>query len=741
MSDHRLRLHFGFWLLAAVSIAAPGPGYAQTQSQKFAQVSTVIPYRDGEFVLISDSQDSIKTRHSATGHVLMTFQDIQITCDHAEYDEATRKGSTSGLTRFTQKQQWLTCSRAEFDLINQTATFYDATGYTDQGFLVQGKVVLKTGRDTYEVERGLLTSCEEKPPKWGFNVGNAKIHVDQTARLRQVVLRVKGVPVFYFPYLIVPMENKKRSSGLLPFHTGSSTSKGRQFYLGYYQTLGSSADLTLYGDYFSLRGLGIGGIFLARPNEQTRLNIEAFGVNDRLHQGGAHLLVDGYTQFQNGFRAVANVNITTNFQFRQAFSEGLRSATIPAEQAIIFATRNDDSFSSNFSFERNEVLFPIRSLVLRKSPSIEFDSLGRSLGKLPLIFYLRAAAEGLYRADSVIETPRIVQRFDFHPSVALRLPSVAGFSLMPSIGIRETYYNARLSDDAQPTAIPTSLRRQYADLNVELRTPELERSFQSDRFGDFKHLVQPLITYRWIRGVTNLQDTIRFDDQDAIADTNELEYGLVNRILRKRGTKPEFSEYYELLSFKVAQKYYFDPSFGGAFIAGEPNLFYPLNTLSGFSSTGIEHTLSPTSVSLRLTPKPGIGYDVRADYDTKLGRLRDASLWATWQHDKFQFAGTYVKTNALEPNTFSANHVQGQVLYGLPNERGFSAGLTLSYNIQTRALLNSNSRLNYMWNCCGISLEFQQYHLGVRTESRFTFSFSLKGIGNFGNLRRPESLF
>jgi LPS-assembly protein len=80
-------------------------------------------------------------------------------------------------------------------------------------------------------------------------------------------------------------------------------------------------------------------------------------------------------------------------------------------------------------------------------------------------------------------------------------------------------------------------------------------------------------------------------------------------------------------------------------------------------------------------------------------------------------------------------------LYGLPNERGFSAGLTLSYNIQTRALLNSNSRLNYMWNCCGVSLEFQQYHLGVRTESRFTFSFSLKGIGNFGNLRRPESLF
>jgi LPS-assembly protein len=739
MSNYHLRLHVSFWLLAAVGVA--GSGYAQTQSQKFAQNSIVIPYRDGQFVLTADSQEDTKTRHSATGHVLMTFQDIQITCDHAEYDEITRKGFTSGLTRFAQKQQWLTCSRAEFNLNDQTATFYDAMGYTDQGFLVQGKVVRKTGRDIYEVERGLLTSCEEKPPKWGFNVGEAKIHVDQTARLRHVVFRVKGVPVFYFPYLIVPMENKKRSSGLIPFHTGSSTSKGRQFYLGYYQTLGPSADFTLYGDYFSLRGLGIGGMFLARPNEQTRLDIEAFGINDKLHQGGAHLLVDGYTQFENGFRAVANVNISTNFQFRQTFSEGFRSATIPEEKAIVFATRNDDSFSANFAFERNEVLFPVRSLVVRKSPSIEFDSLGKSLGKLPLIFYLRAAAEGLSRFDSVIETPRIVQRLDFYPSVALRLPAVAGFSLMPSIGIRETYYGAHLSGDAQPVVVPTPLRRQYTQLDVDLRTPELERSFHSDRFGDFKHLVEPLITYRWIHGVTNLQDTIRFDDQDAIADTNELEYGVVNRILRKRETKPGFSEYYEFLSLKVAQKYYFDPSFGGAFIPGEPNLFYPLNTLTGFSSTGIEHTLSPTSVSLRLNPKPGIGYDVHVDYDTKLDRLRDTSLWATWQHDKFQFAGTYVKTNALEPNTFSANHVQGQVGYGSPNARGFSAGLTWSYNIQTRELLNSNSRLNYMWNCCGVSLEFQQYHLGARTESRFTFSFNLKGIGNFGNLKRPEALF
>jgi LPS-assembly protein len=737
-----LPCRLGLWLLILISLAASERGFAQEppESRFREQVTTEIPYRNGKVVITSDYQESTKTRHHATGHVTITYQDIRITCDSAEYDDATHKGSTSGKTQFSQGQQSLTCSRAEFDASNETATFYDAVGHTDQGFLIQGKKVLKTGHDTYELENGLLTSCQEKVPKWGFDVLDAKIHVDQTARLRHVFFKVKGVPVFYLPYLVVPLENKKRSAGFLPFHTGSSTTKGRQFDLGYYQPLGQSSDIELHGDYYSVRGFGMGGLFRTRPNDETSLDIEAYGVNDRLHQGGAVLQANGVAQFENGFRAVASVNMSTNFQFRQTFSESFQAATIPEEQALLFATRNSDSFSTDISFERREVFFPSGSLVTRKSPSLEFFSLGKSLGRTPLIFTLRAAAEGLSRIDSVIETPRIVQRLDFFPSLSVRVPSFAGFSIVPSFGFRETYYSARLSDANQPVVLNTPLRRQYSDFEVSLRTPELEGNFHSGWLGDFKHIVEPMLTYRRIHGITDANETIRFDDEDAIADTNEIEYGIVNRIMRKRETKPGIFENYEVLSFKVAQKYYFDPTFGGAFLPGEANQFYPLDTLSGFSATGIERSSSPVNISLRVMPRPGISYDVRADYDPKFDRLRDTSLWAAWSQDNLTLAGTFVKANALEPGAFSANHIQAQLGYGSLS-KGFSAGLTLSYNIQTHVLLNSNSRLNYIWNCCGVSLDFQQYDLNFRTESRFTFSFSLKGIGNFGNLKGPERLF
>ena len=89
----------------------------------------------------------------------------------------------------------------------------------------------------------------------------------------------------------------------MPFQTGNSTSKGRVFSEGYYQTLGKSADLRIYGDYFSLRGLAVGGIFRIRPNPETRFSLQAYGTRDKLNQGGIQLIVDGESMLKGDWRA------------------------------------------------------------------------------------------------------------------------------------------------------------------------------------------------------------------------------------------------------------------------------------------------------------------------------------------------------------------------------------------------------------------------------------------------------
>jgi LPS-assembly protein len=720
---------FAFWLSAKPEV------WAQTATQ----LRTEIPQKDGSVVVLiaDDLLQKIKTLYTAKGHVLITYKDIVMSGDEVHYDENTGEGDASGHIRFTQNKQWLTASKAEFNFFTETGVFYDASGYTDTEFSVLGRTIWKTGPDTYRMDDSVVTTCGLKNPKWSFSSSRVDIRIDGAARLRNTVFKIKGIPVFYAPYFIVPLEKKQRSSGFIPFHTGTSTSKGRLFSEGYYQTLGPSADILLYGDYFTLRGLGVGGRFRTRPNPNTHFTVEAYGISDKLNQGGVRLVVDGESLLKDDWRAVARVNITSNSIFRQVFSDSFSAATVSQEHALAFLNRNHNSFSANIAFQRDEVLST--KIIIKKVPSLEFESLGTPLGKSPLILSFRTALDGVSRLDGATETPALVQRLDFFPRLTLRLPSLMGFSLIPSVGVRETYYGARMSSDSLAGVSNQSLNRQYAELNLDLRMPVLEKDFSSG----FRHTVEPYANYRRISGIKNFNEIIRFDEQDAISNTNEIEYGIVNRLFKQRKTGAGAQERYQYLSFSLAQKYYFDPSFGGAFHPGVPNSFYPLDSITGLYQTGILRNFSPISASIQATPRGGIQYDFRADYDPKFQYWRNESLSAIWQRGKYSFSGTYFRANppAEEPSKIlRGDAIQTQISYGAGN-RGFFTSLGLSYNLQSSELLNSLTRVSYLWDCCGISTEFNQYSLGFRTESRFSFTFMLKGIGSFGNIKRPENPF
>ena len=696
---------------------------------------------DGTVVLLSEEQEQVaRNQYHAQGRVQITYQDTLITGDSLDYNNDTREGVMTGHVRFSEQKQWLICSRAEFNLATKTGTFYDASGFTDRDFRVTGRTIVKTGPDTYRIEEGSGTTCQQKTPKWNLGASLINLRVDSTARMHRAIFKVKGIPVFYFPYLIFPMEKKTRSSGFIPFHTGSSTSKGRVFSDGYYQTLGQSADVLIYGDYFSLRGLAVGGILKLRPNPDTHFNLEVYGIQDKLKQGGVQLTVDGTSYLGNDWKAVARVNISSSFTFRQAFADSFRAATVSQERATAFLNRNYESLTTNISFEREEVLFPTRSLVVRKLPSLEFLSLGTPLGHSPFIFSFQSSIEGVSRADSLMQTPRLVQRMDLFPRLTMRLPSWGGFSLVPSIGGRETYYGAQLSDASASGIANQSLQRRYADFSLDLRMPELERDFSGSWLGSFEHRVEPFVVYRRIYGIRDLNKTIRFDEEDAIADTNEIEYGIFNRFYKQKQTSAGTQEKYEFMFLGLTQKYYLDPSFGGAFQPGQSNAFYPMDSLTGFYQTTTPSNFSPISAEFRMMSRFGLNGEARTDFDPKVQRWRDESYTAMWDRGKLKLSGTYFRIRSADSGMLTSNHVQGSIGYG-STDRGLSSSLSISYNLRSSQLLNSNTRINYMWDCCGIALEFNQYDLGLRTESRFSFSFMLKGIGNFGNIKHPESLY
>src|SRR5262245_61145714 len=514
---------------------------------------------DGETLIIADRITYNKATSDvlAEGNVYLVEQGQRLTGEVLEFNYKTRRGVMSNPTAFTT-----TTPNGPTVVINPFRTH-------------------KTGEDTYNLEHAVLTACQDKSPKWSFTARRARVRLDHRAKVYNAFFRIKNVPVLWVPYASISISKKDRSSGFLLPSSGSSSIKGRTLHLGYFQTLGRSADVLVRTDIFSQRGVGVGIDFRARPDENSRISFGSFLVADRLlgpkftpgcdratlgdkcklpNQGGSSFYADAVQYFKNGFVAVADVNITSSFDFRQVFSDNVLTAISPEERSVFYLNKNWRSFSFNSLFGEQSVFvanagdpFQRTSIVkTRQLPSVEISQRSTKLSdKFPAYFSFGAALEGVRRSETTgdqtdLKTPSIVQRFDLFPRLTFPLKSFAGFTLTPSVGVRSTFY----SDSIEPVerqVVGQNLLRNYVDLDLDLRPPALAKVFHhGDGTPWFKHLIEPYVEYRRVAGIDDFNRTLPIDERDLVANTNEVEYGITNRFFVKRkgltGSTPQTHE-------------------------------------------------------------------------------------------------------------------------------------------------------------------------------------------------------
>lgn len=479
----------------------------------------------------------------------------------------------------------------------ETTGFTNRTQTGEYVFFTAARVE-KTGQTTYELYDADVTACEDVIPKWSFHARRAELKMGDRITLHNSVFHIKTLPAFVLPFAWIPATRKERKSGFLLPATGTSTQKGRTLKLAYYQTLGDSADITFRTDVYTQRGLGFGAEFRAQTDEKSYMRLSLFAVKDRLFgppgesQGGTAFVGEGQQYLPHGWVAVGNVSLVTNLQFRQVFSDDISQVIDPRRESTFYAYNNTRSFSFNF-LAKNETttLFrPSRNeanvgggsnfdIKIRQAPQIDMTFYPRRIfDNLPLYFSFDSSIGALKREETVDSsdvfiTPAAVQRFDFQPKLTIPLATVAGVAITPSLSFRETYYTSSLDplvpvfdpdkfatsladprfDPANPLFDPTvrlfdreaqnpvtpgGLSRHYTELAIDIRPPALEKTYtNADGTPRFKHLIEPAITYRLIRGIGDeFNQILRFDERDAVANTNEFEYALVNRFFTRRSS-------------------------------------------------------------------------------------------------------------------------------------------------------------------------------------------------------------
>ncbi|XTZ40600.1 LPS assembly protein LptD [Salmonella enterica] len=111
------------------------------------------------------------------------------------------------------------------------------------------------GENRYTIlENGSFTSCLPGSDTWSV-VGSEVIHdrEEQVAEIWNARFKLGPVPVFYSPYLQLPVGDKRRSGFLIP-NAKYSTTNYFEFYLPYYWNIAPNFDATITPHYIHKRG-------------------------------------------------------------------------------------------------------------------------------------------------------------------------------------------------------------------------------------------------------------------------------------------------------------------------------------------------------------------------------------------------------------------------------------------------------------------------------------------------------
>jgi len=797
-------------LLAHLAFTSQLPALSST-----GRVAPSLPTQ--EVTIRAQQQEKQGDVYKLDGDVEISFQSYVMRAEHVTYNDASGEVEATGRVVFDggPHDAHIVAGHANYNVKNETGKFFDVTGTfgavvrgrtvvltTSNPFLIVGREVHKVGRNRYIVLHGSITSCTEPSPTWTFNAEKIDVVPGEDAKLYHSTFRLLKLPIFYFPYTQAPASSTARTTGFLLPNVGQSSTKGAILGDSFYWAINRSSDLTVGAEYFSSRGWSQTFQFRAKPSENSTLELHYFGVVDRegapnthQDQGGEDIRLVGEIS-RDHWRAAANIDYLSSFLFRQAFSETYSQAVNSEVKSVAYLSHNLAGFSLNASAGRYQNFYqdPLTNsysnqIRILHMPMAEVNGLEQRIYSSPFVWGVDLSAGGLQRSEPGFVTANLVGRLDIRPRIALPI-QWKGWGLRPQVAVHDTLYTQQQSTSSalHPLGVASGneLNRRDVEAAIELRPPVLEKVFDREIFGRrYKHVIEPILTYRYTTGIDNFQNIIRFDGMDILTDTSEFEYDIIQRIYgRRRSTshepgcevptptpsersqkrpayipgvsavrpkcEDESKATRELVSFEVKQKYYYNKTFGNALVPGRRNVFTNTDDLSGIAFLDAPRLWSPVVGKLRVQTSANTDVQWQLDYDSVHGRINSSATFLEYRLGEYFIGGSHdffhVPANSVTETFSNAplvfNQFRALVGYGHPNKRGFAGGFSAGYDQNRNFLQYAAAQTSYNSDCCGLSFEYRHINVpGVNVENQYRFAFTLANIGTFGNMRKQERLY
>ena len=242
-------------------------GMGDLQAQQSGQCYVPLPklqIEKGE-----DDEFGIVDEMISSGQSVFQFSEYVIGADQITFRDEQNVTEVTGNIVFISEDQQIYADSAVLEPDDEQSTIVDARFELFDEDKNDPSVRYQRGRgsaegikienNTLHLESAEFTLCPEGYSDVEFVTSNLTVDSDsKQAVARNVVVRYRGTPILYTPYLRLPIGNERLSGFLFP-KISSSTRQGTGITVPYYFNLAPNRDATLTPTYFTKRGLHLQG--------------------------------------------------------------------------------------------------------------------------------------------------------------------------------------------------------------------------------------------------------------------------------------------------------------------------------------------------------------------------------------------------------------------------------------------------------------------------------------------------
>ena len=513
---------------------------------------------------------------------------MTIKADWIVYDVDLKSINAKGNVQIITQEDQLSAKSGTLNLVDETGIFTDATILHQNNTLhLEGKKIEKTGLDTYRINDGWVITCKlnagETPP-WSFSSSETNVRQDGFAVLKNAKFKIRNVPVFYTPYLLLPVKNTRQSGFIFP-EFSSSKNNGFGFNFPFFLNISDSADATFYPEYLTNRGFMPGVDFRYVASASDKGVLTADYLDDKLSQPSdtAYYNDTGYTHdnserywlrgkadhsFAN-WQTRLDVDIVsdqdylnefdtgltgferTQYRYLDTFGRGFQNKSDALRENTLKTLRSWNGTSLQVSLlavndadtNASETNTPLWNL-----PSVDYSGVV-PVGETYLSFGWDTNYVDYWREDGIGGN-----RFDVNPTLSTPIPLGAYLESRAEVGFRDTFYLVQTYGDAE-WAYDDIQNRMYPEFEIDVATT-VERDFNFTKISDrtLTHQVRPYVKYGYIPSV-NQNNLPQFDDVDFVEDSNAITYGVDNYFNSYADIEKNWSSRIDYAELKIEQSY------------------------------------------------------------------------------------------------------------------------------------------------------------------------------------------